>query len=173
MGTNWQWFEKNHFYGCKMHKTVSIIARLKHFVLISWIQSSDYFSTRSVLCFSPNLSVTNTWLSSGLLWLLHGLFSALRILILLNILLLTWFQISCYSNICMMSKEFSTIKYLKQYYTEYSCYGIKHWRVYYCIFTRDDSELKYSPDWTKEINLFQESGQKTAYTLKHSKTSIK
>lgn len=43
-----------------------------------------------------------------------------------------------------MFGEFSIIKYLKQYYTDYSFYGIKHWRVYYYIFTRDDSELKYS-----------------------------
>ena len=42
-----------------------------------------------------------------------------------------------------MFKEFSTTKYLKQYYTEYAFYGIKHWRIYYCIFARDNCELKY------------------------------
>lgn len=77
MGTNRQWFEKNHFNGCKRGKTVSIIARLKHFVLISWIQSSD------------------------------------------NLLDLSF----VFHQIFLLQKDFS---------------------VYYCIFTRDDSELKYS-----------------------------
>lgn len=43
-----------------------------------------------------------------------------------------------------MFGEFSIIKYLKQYYTEYFSMGSSTDVVYYYIFTRDDSELKYS-----------------------------
>ena len=144
MGTNWQWFEKNHFNGCneKRCKTVSIMARLKHFVLISWIQSSDYLHDFHQIfllqirdfrlayfgcCTAYIIPYFLPW--GSLYFSTYSYWPDFKLVAIL---------------ICMMSKEFSAIKYIKQYYTEYSFCRIKHWLGYYCIFTRDDSELKYS-----------------------------